>query len=155
MRMVRRSHASTRAPPLLPILLLSTSFATLAPADIALLPGSEPPTLAKVKRDSYSGACSEEGQWNCMANSWQRCGAGQWSEEMPCAEGTHCTPSGLTTNLQVQDDDDDGGSSGSSTSTASSAAALGTTTGSGTGIWRINWRFMAWGGAVGLWLTVR
>lgn len=56
-------------------------------------------------RDEPEGAdCSPEGQWNCMPDTWQRCAAGKWSQVMDLAEGTICTPEGLTENITIEHD---------------------------------------------------
>ncbi|KAI9171526.1 hypothetical protein HJFPF1_01012 [Paramyrothecium foliicola] len=58
-----------------------------------------------VRRAETVGAtCSSEGQWNCMTTSWQRCAAGQWSKVMDSAEGTICSPAGMTENLNIEHD---------------------------------------------------
>lgn len=58
-----------------------------------------------LRRDEPVGAaCSPEGQWNCMPDTWQRCASGQWSEVMSLAEGTDCTPSGLTEEIDIEHD---------------------------------------------------
>lgn len=49
-----------------------------------------------------SDCAGSEGQWNCMTDSFQRCAAGLWSEVMRCADGTECTPAGLTYEFAVQ-----------------------------------------------------
>lgn len=42
---------------------------------------------------AQSGACSSEGQWNCIdGSSFQRCANGQWTAAQPMAGGTQCTP---------------------------------------------------------------
>lgn len=42
---------------------------------------------------AQSGACSSEGQWNCVdGSSFQRCANGQWTPAQPLASGTQCTP---------------------------------------------------------------
>ncbi|KKZ68512.1 hypothetical protein EMCG_05847 [[Emmonsia] crescens] len=39
-----------------------------------------------------SGACSKEGEWNCIGGTqFQRCASGQWTMAMPVAAGTKCT----------------------------------------------------------------
>jgi hypothetical protein len=75
-----------------------------------------------MRRDMTAGSsCSEEGQWYCMGTSWQRCAAGQWSVTMQCAEGTQCTPSGLSYDFAVEESDGIGtATSGTSTAIASS-----------------------------------
>jgi hypothetical protein len=48
-------------------------------------------------------ACTDsEGEWNCMTNWWQRCASAKWSVVMACADGTACTPAGLTYDFKVQ-----------------------------------------------------
>ncbi|KAK6866053.1 hypothetical protein PG995_002581 [Apiospora arundinis] len=62
-------------------------------------------------------SCSEEGQWNCMGSSWQRCAAGRWTKVVECAPGTRCTPNGLTDDMNVENATDSSDSnSGSSSS---------------------------------------
>ncbi|KAH7163191.1 hypothetical protein B0J13DRAFT_601738 [Dactylonectria estremocensis] len=70
-----------------------------------------------VRRAEDAGSsCDSEGQWNCMTDSWQRCASGEWSKEIQCAEGTRCTPLGLTDNFTVEHDANatETGTSGSS-----------------------------------------
>ncbi|KAK7952144.1 uncharacterized protein PG986_007872 [Apiospora aurea] len=70
------------------------------------------------KRDYDPGSdCSQEGQWNCMGDSWQRCAAGHWSSVVKCAPGTHCTPNGLSDDMDVENTTDS--SSGSSSDPSS------------------------------------
>ncbi|KAI1368880.1 hypothetical protein F5Y08DRAFT_294088 [Xylaria arbuscula] len=41
---------------------------------------------------AQTGACSDEGAWNCIdGSSFQRCASGQWSAVMAMAAGTSCT----------------------------------------------------------------
>lgn len=74
------------------------------------------------RAEEVGSACDSEGQWNCMTSSWQRCASGQWSEEIQCAAGTRCTPSGKADTFAVEYDENDNGNgtSGSSTGTRSS-----------------------------------
>lgn len=40
---------------------------------------------------ALTGACSTEGQWNCISgNSFQRCASGTWSVTQPMSTGTEC-----------------------------------------------------------------
>ena len=64
--------------------------------------------LLSTRAEDEGSACSDEGQWNCMEHSWQRCGGGIWSKEMPLSDGTKCTPSGLTDDVEIEHDGDDG-----------------------------------------------
>ncbi|KAK8056963.1 hypothetical protein PG993_002190 [Apiospora rasikravindrae] len=73
------------------------------------------------KRDYDPGSdCSQEGQWNCMGDSWQRCAAGHWSSVVKCAPGTHCTPNGLSDDMDVENTTDSSSSDSSSDSSSSS-----------------------------------
>ncbi|KAK6955762.1 hypothetical protein Daesc_003406 [Daldinia eschscholtzii] len=51
---------------------------------------------------AQSGACTNEGAWACAADgaSFQRCAAGQWSQAIPMASGTKCTP-GISDTFQI------------------------------------------------------
>lgn len=74
--------------------------------------------LDKRAMSAGSDCGGSEGQWNCMTNSWQRCAAGRWSEEIHCAAGTVCRPSGQTYEFHVE-------FSGSSAPAQTSQAAVG------------------------------
>lgn len=54
---------------------------------------SNPPTPPKAPvTGGQSGACSNEGAWNCVGGTaFQRCASGAWSGLMPLAAGTSCT----------------------------------------------------------------
>ncbi|ORY71280.1 uncharacterized protein BCR38DRAFT_307598, partial [Pseudomassariella vexata] len=41
---------------------------------------------------AQTGACTVEGEYNCLNSSFQQCASGQWSVVMPMAAGTVCTP---------------------------------------------------------------
>lgn len=41
-----------------------------------------------------------EGEWNCMATTFQRCASGQWSVVLDTAYGTVCKPEGFTYGFQ-------------------------------------------------------
>lgn len=69
-----------------------------------------------------SDCAGSEGQWNCMTDSFQRCAAGLWSEVMRCADGTECTPAGLTYEFAVQYS---GGGDGSGVTSGSSRKSVG------------------------------
>ncbi|KAM3478409.1 hypothetical protein MY5147_002188 [Beauveria neobassiana] len=56
------------------------------------------------QQQSAGSSCSDEGQWNCMTSSWQRCAAGRWSVVMQCARGTTCRPAGLAREMRIQHD---------------------------------------------------
>lgn len=58
-------------------------------------------TSSSGSSSTLSGACSDEGQWNCIAGtSFQRCASGQWSAATQMASGTVCT-AGLGSDLAV------------------------------------------------------
>ncbi|KAK3379198.1 hypothetical protein B0T24DRAFT_610963 [Lasiosphaeria ovina] len=88
---------------LLALSALPTAAATPTNATTDLTPNA----AALAGRDGTvspdSGCGGSEGQWNCMTSSWQRCAAGRWSVVMQCADGTHCTPAGLTYDFRVVD----------------------------------------------------
>lgn len=61
--------------------------------DSALPPGS--------LGGGLSGACTPEGQWNCIGGTlFQRCASGVWSATEPVAEGTICS-AGQSADLQI------------------------------------------------------
>lgn len=41
-----------------------------------------------------------EGEWNCMATTFQRCASGHWSVVLDTAYGTVCKPEGFTYDFQ-------------------------------------------------------
>ena len=48
-----------------------------------------------------TGACTSEGQWNCIdGKSFQRCASGMWTPVQPVAQGTACTP-GLSDKINI------------------------------------------------------
>lgn len=102
-------------------IMLSTSTMALASliTTSTSLRSTGTPTISP--RDMSAGSsCTEEGQWYCMGTSWQRCAAGQWSVVMQCAEGTQCTPNGLSYTFAVEYTNNGGTeTSGSSSATSS------------------------------------
>lgn len=120
---------STHPTPLLVTLLLvlvlaqpvtpgATTTATRAAGQPALTSrrnndGTLSPSILLPRADPGSGCDGSEGQWNCMTHSFQRCAAGLWSEVMQCADGTECSPAGLTYDFLV-DFTGSGGGGGSS-----------------------------------------
>ncbi|KAM3513850.1 hypothetical protein MY11210_002478 [Beauveria gryllotalpidicola] len=60
--------------------------------------------LESRQQSAGSPCSSDEGQWNCMTSSWQRCAAGRWSVVMQCARGTTCHPAGLAREMRIQHD---------------------------------------------------
>ncbi|EEH05325.1 conserved hypothetical protein [Histoplasma capsulatum G186AR] len=54
-------------------------------------PGANPPP-SNNSGSGMSGACSNEGEWNCIGGTqFQRCASGQWTPVMAVAAGTQCT----------------------------------------------------------------
>ncbi|KAI1175133.1 hypothetical protein F4777DRAFT_342900 [Nemania sp. FL0916] len=48
-----------------------------------------------------TGACTTEGEWNCLdGSSYQRCASGAWTVSMPMAAGTKCSV-GMSNNLAI------------------------------------------------------
>ncbi|KAK7924889.1 hypothetical protein PG985_006943 [Apiospora marii] len=82
------------------------------------------PGLAKREMDVGS-SCSEEGQWNCMGDSWQRCAAGRWSGVVKSAPGTSCTPNGLTDDLDAENSTDSSDSPSDSSDSSDESSASG------------------------------
>ena len=82
-----------------------------------------------------------------MTHAWQRCASGQWSVAVDCAQGTVCSPAGLTDALQVQFDPSysGGGGGGSGESAASNGMSRGPRGRIGAGLLV---------GVVALWITV-
>lgn len=80
----------------------------------------------QARAEAVGGACSNEGQWNCMTHTWQRCASNRWSVIMDCAAGTICTPAGLTNDFRVQHD----GSANGGTATSGGNPGPGTSSGS-------------------------
>jgi hypothetical protein len=69
-----------------------------APAPSASSSGS---SSGSSSAGTLTGACSPEGQWNCIAgSSFQRCANGQWSLSQQLASGTKCD-AGQSSNLSV------------------------------------------------------
>lgn len=90
----------------------------------------------QAREQSAGAACSDEGQWNCMTSSWQRCAAGRWSVTMPCAKGTTCYPAGLTHDFRIQHDGSVNGGGGSPTTSVAGSVAT--------------WRWVSMAGILGL-----
>ncbi|KAH7171079.1 hypothetical protein EDB81DRAFT_777586 [Dactylonectria macrodidyma] len=95
--------------------LVSQAMAISDPSRTLTFPHHGP--LAR-RAEEAGSACDSEGQWNCMTDSWQRCASGEWSEEIQCAEGTRCTPSGHTDNFTIEHD-------GSASETGTSSSSVG------------------------------
>lgn len=57
-----------------------------------------------VRAEQAGTQCSQEGQWNCMTRSFQRCASGLWSREQPTAKGMICAPAGYTMDVRLEHD---------------------------------------------------
>ncbi|CEJ93148.1 hypothetical protein VHEMI08759 [[Torrubiella] hemipterigena] len=57
-----------------------------------------------VRAEQAGVPCSQEGQWNCMTRSFQRCASGLWSREQPTAKGMICAPAGYTMDVRLEHD---------------------------------------------------
>jgi hypothetical protein len=78
----------------------TTSATSVLPAATSAA-ASPPGTGSSTTSGALSGACSTEGQWNCIGGTtFQRCASGVWSVVEPVAAGTSCT-AGQSTNLKV------------------------------------------------------
>lgn len=86
------SSAPTSAPEPVP-----SSAPTAAPAPAP----SNPPSGGSEKGGSaLTGACDQDGAWNCINGSaFQRCASGEWSVPLEMAEGTTCS-GGISSELQ-------------------------------------------------------
>lgn len=61
------------------------------------------PLAQLVPRQQPAGeTCFNEGIWNCMSTSWQRCASGHWSVVMYTAYGTACTPMGESYDFVIE-----------------------------------------------------
>lgn len=119
-REAHRQNSTFRSNLLLSILTALLFITTASASKVALQPNTLQP-----RAEAVGGACSNEGQWNCMTHTWQRCASGRWSVVMDCAKGTICTPAGLTDNFRVQHD----GSGGATTTSGGSGSGGGTSSG--------------------------
>ncbi|KAK7712955.1 hypothetical protein SLS64_001437 [Diaporthe eres] len=59
-----------------------------------------PHVIRQNEMEVGSSCHGAEGEWNCMATTFQRCAAGQWSAVLNTAYGTVCEPEGLTYDFQ-------------------------------------------------------
>jgi hypothetical protein len=89
------SSASSVASPAAASTSSSPAVPAASPASSSSASGSSPSS------GTLSGACSPEGQWNCIGGtSFQRCASGIWSAAMQMAAGTTCT-AGQSTQMNV------------------------------------------------------
>lgn len=80
--------------------VMATSTAVVSPIPVAgtttaAAAGSESTASSSTGTvtGAQTGACTDEGEWNCIdGSSFQRCASGQWSVVMEMATGTTCTP---------------------------------------------------------------
>ncbi|KAI9163828.1 Glucan endo-1,3-beta-glucosidase [Paramyrothecium foliicola] len=64
-------------------------------------PPPPPPPPPPAAGGAQSGACSNEGAWNCIDGAtYQRCASGSWSATQPVAPGTTCAV-GISNNLNL------------------------------------------------------
>lgn len=61
---------------------------------------SAPVVIRQNEMEVGSSCHGVEGEWNCMATTFQRCASGQWSVALDTAYGTVCEPEGLTYDFQ-------------------------------------------------------
>lgn len=87
---ITASAAPSAAPTTLQTSKAPSATPSPAPAP-APVPAPAPGTGSGAGRQS--GACTNEGAWNCIdGTSFQRCASGRWSAPIPVAPGTKCTP---------------------------------------------------------------
>ncbi|GAW15403.1 hypothetical protein ANO14919_048120 [Xylariales sp. No.14919] len=78
-----------------------TTTATTATAVTTATTSKDAPTATPSSMGAITGACSQEGQWNCIGGtSYQQCASGMWSVVTSMAPGTKCTP-GKGTDLGI------------------------------------------------------
>lgn len=91
-----------------------------------------PPAKAHIRRSEQAGMpCWNEGQWNCMTHSFQRCASGLWSVEQAMSAGTKCSPAGYTDMIAIEYDYSNGGQGGWESSGAENGQFTTTAMGSG------------------------
>ncbi|KAI1147805.1 hypothetical protein F4825DRAFT_436189 [Nemania diffusa] len=77
---------------------VSSAPASSAPASSSVpvattTASASPPASTGGVAGTQTGACTDEGAWNCIdGTSFQRCASGQWSVVMSMAAGTKCAP---------------------------------------------------------------
>jgi hypothetical protein len=73
---------------------------TIAPAETSTTSSPSTPSTSATN-GGLSGACTNEGEWNCIDGaSFQRCASGLWSAVESVAAGTSCT-SGQSNDLSI------------------------------------------------------
>ncbi|KAI1261296.1 lytic polysaccharide monooxygenase [Xylariaceae sp. FL1019] len=83
-----------------PASTLSTAVSSSAAATPT--PSSSTGSDSGSSSGAMTGACSTEGQWNCISgSSFQQCASGQWSAVMQMAAGTKCT-AGQSTTMEIK-----------------------------------------------------
>ncbi|CRG87434.1 hypothetical protein PISL3812_04451 [Talaromyces islandicus] len=71
----------------------STTATTAAAAPQETNAPENQPIGTSPSSGALTGACTPEGQWNCIGGtSFQRCASGLWSVTEPVAAGTFCSP---------------------------------------------------------------
>jgi len=96
---------STAAPaPSAPVAAPAPSSVVVAPPVSSPSAAPSPPVAAPPasgSSGSLTGACSTEGQWNCIdGKSFQQCASGTWSAVMAVAQGTTCQ-TGQSSSLSI------------------------------------------------------
>ncbi|KAJ5462747.1 hypothetical protein N7475_007691 [Penicillium sp. IBT 31633x] len=70
---------------------IDSSAAAPAPVSTVASSGSDSSSSSSSSSGGLTGACSTEGQWNCVGgNSFQRCASGTWTTLQPMSTGTQC-----------------------------------------------------------------
>lgn len=96
----------------LPTVAARTTAQTTSPAfhqctlstSLAFPPTKPRPNHRGLSNSRYDSgtSCLNEGQWNYMKTSYQRCVGGQWSGVTDCNLGTECIPAGLTMTIKIR-----------------------------------------------------
>ncbi|KAI3323404.1 hypothetical protein HD806DRAFT_84997 [Xylariaceae sp. AK1471] len=102
MSLPQRRHAPSWLTIFTVLALVLTTLTTSTSASPDPITRENSKHLERRQQMSVGSSCTgSEGQWNCMTNSFQRCGSGLWSAAQQCAAGTQCSPSGLTYEFHV------------------------------------------------------
>ncbi|KAI1634050.1 hypothetical protein F4809DRAFT_549309 [Biscogniauxia mediterranea] len=85
-----------------PVSSVQASSSSAAAGNQGTATSSSAPSSTGSVSGQQTGACSNEGAWNCIdGSSFQRCASGQWSAVISMASGTKCS-TGVSDNLQMR-----------------------------------------------------
>ncbi|KAI0598738.1 hypothetical protein F4775DRAFT_554171 [Biscogniauxia sp. FL1348] len=85
-----------------PVSSVKASSSSAAAGNQGTATSSSAPSSTGSVSGQQTGACSNEGSWNCIdGSSFQRCASGQWSAVISMASGTKCS-AGVSDSLQMR-----------------------------------------------------